>query len=656
MKTLLIGLLWCIAPASAWGEDFFRPLPDTKFTAQLKQEMFPTADGIIVIKEQSLNVHRSEVGYRGHDLVGLSMTQSVTLIGKVFNEAGVKRLGSFEYEYNEYFGDEIPAGFMARARVQKPDGTVIEMPKSDLSVVVSHTNNLGEPLARKALFKVPNLMPGDVVQIEYALTEPFTRAYSGIFYYQDRMPVLFSNLAVTCQARDDVRVFSFPPERVGPPKISQVATTLGSGETRFWSVKNLNAIPDEAHAPPFEDLSVMTAFIADQAFHEKTDWNLLAKNFWDEYLDKGSVKSSRVKELGFVPSGAPVTLERVDSLYTALRTSITLNAVNSVYPLVDELDKVFEKKSGDASDLAAVFYKILQDWNVDAKGVWLRDRRKGAFESTVPTVRWFDRIGVLVRVGPTEKLYDFDRAIPNHFSTPWFIKGITAMVIEKNGCRALTTPPSKPGDAWVRESHQLRFGQGFTVSDSMTTGGIGAPVEEWREDGYALKGSELQSYLQQVASANCMESVGNVHHSSLLDAGEVTVVVTGNSRATAAVIDSFVSIRPANHALKALRDELFAPGRTNQVVLDEPFAMTIDWTIRPPQGYRLAEVPKDTVLGGFSGGSGSLAYERTGDIARVTARLDLKTQIIAPSEYSSMMQLLAGLQKASEHAINFRKE
>lgn len=656
MRLAALLLTWFLAFSNALAQDWFRPLPDPKVGAQITQQSFPNVDGVIIVKEQLLNVHRTEVTYHGLDLTGLAMTRSTVLMAKVLNEAGVRRLGSFEYEYNEHFGDDIPSRFMARARVQKPDGSVVTMPESDVSIVVSHRTSDGQPLARKALFKVPDLMVGDVVQLEYVLTEPFVRAYSGIFYYQDRMPVLISNVAVTCQARDDVRTFSFPAQKIGEPKVSQMATTLGSGETRFWTVRNLNAIPQEPHAPPFEELSMLTAFVATEAFHEQTSWANLAKSYWDEYLDKGSVKNSRVKDLGFAPPAGPVSFERVDSLYTALRTAIVLNAVNSLYPLVDDLDEVFEKKGGDASDLAAIFYKILQDWKVDARGVWLRDRREGGFEETVPTVRWFDRIGVLVKAGGIERLYDFDRAIPSRFSTPWFLKGITALVIDGKGCRSMKTPPSTPGDAWIRESHDLTFGERFAVRDSMVTTGAGAPAEEWRENGYELKGAELQSYLQRVVSEKCMESAAGAHHSALLDEREVRVAVTGTSKATVATIDNFVSIRPVNQALKSLQEEFLAPGRTNAIVLDEPYSISMDWTIHHPQGYTLAEMPKDTVIQGFSGGQGSLVCTREGDDARLKLKLDLKSQVIPPNEYNSFMRLLVGLQRNTEQAVTFRKK
>jgi hypothetical protein len=650
MLLAVTAATWCPA------QEFFRNLPDPKFSAQLTQQAFPSVDGVIIFKEQSLKVHQAEVTYRGYDLVGLGMTHSTVLIAKVLNEAAVKRFGSFEYEYPERYGDEIRSGFMARARVQKPDGTVIVMPESDVSIVVSYRDNDGDPLARKALFKIPDLMVGDVVQLEYVLTEPFVRAYSGIFYYQDRMPVLFSNVAITCQARDNVRVFSFPPERVGEPTIAQIAKDLGAGETRYWSVKNLNAIPNEPHGPAFGDLSVMTAFVTDPAFHEQTTWDLLAKNYWNDYLDRGSVKSSRVEALGFGDPKGSVTREITDSLYTALRKAITLKPFNDVYPLVDLLDDVFKKKSGDASDLAAIFYKILTDWKVKCSGVWIRDKREGTVELTVPTLRWFDRIGVLVNVGGTEVLYDFDRAIPARFSPPWFLKGITVMVIDKKGARTMTIPQSKQGEAWIRESHSLTFDDRLSAHDSIVTSGSGSPIEEWRENCYTLKGTELTSYLQHVVADKCIAGAGDIRFSPIMDDREVRVTVVGGSTATATAIDKYVTVRPTNQIFQAYYEEMFRPTRTNPVVLDEPTLMTLEETIHHPSGYVLASVPNDTIMRGFPGGIGTLSYTKTGDDVTMTASVDLKSEIIDPRDYSSMMQLIIALQHGSEQGVTFRKK
>jgi len=37
---------------------------------------------------------------------------------------------------------------------------------------------------------------------------------------------------------------------------------------------------------------------------------------------------------------------------------------------------------------------------------WIRDRRKGVYEQAVPSTSWFDRLGVLVKIGTMEKVYD----------------------------------------------------------------------------------------------------------------------------------------------------------------------------------------------------------------------------------------------------------
>ncbi|HTY59978.1 MAG TPA: DUF3857 domain-containing protein, partial [Bacteroidota bacterium] len=193
------GLVLCALAAvlQVRAGNFLRQLPDAKLSAQITPEKFRNADAVIILKEQVLSVSGTSIMYRGEDLEGESMTQTTILLVKTFNQAGVARFGSFEYEYPERFGNEIKAGFACRARVQKPDGEVVEMPEGDVHILVSEEDSEGDPLARKAVFKIPNVDAGDVVQIEYTLTEPLARATSGLYYYSDVVPVLISNLMIT---------------------------------------------------------------------------------------------------------------------------------------------------------------------------------------------------------------------------------------------------------------------------------------------------------------------------------------------------------------------------------------------------------------------------------------------------------------------------
>ncbi len=660
MKTTATIVLACVLFVQGRAGDFLRNLPDAKFSAQLTQEKFRNSDAVIILKEQSLNINASEITWKGMDFSGISMTRTTVLLVKVFNESAIRRFGSFEYEYVERFGDEIKAGFACRARVQKPDGEVLEMPSSDIRVIVSEESSDGEPIARKALFKVPNLAAGDVVQLEYTLTEPLVRALSDIFYYNDRVPVLFSNLAITLPADDEIKIYSFPADRVGQPQVSQVSKSYGAGATYFWSLKSLNAIPREPYTYTFDDMSLMTAFVvnprADNGFRRITDWNFLADQFAGDYVNAGSVKGKRIEELGFTGDRPAMSFRLADSLYCALRHAITLKERNSIYPLTDDIDDVFTKKRGDASDAAYIFYRILREWKADARVGWIRDRREGMFETSVPSIAWFDRIGVLVRVGSDERMYDFDRSVAARYQVPVYLKSVTVPLLGGKVCEFRTIPPAGAGESSIRESHDLRFSASPDVRDSLVYACSGAPAEKFRAEVYDLRGTELRDHLKALAAERCLAGVDTLFHSAILDDPDIRLTYSGRSTSAVTPVADFLTVKLPNQALRGFRDEIFAAVRYNDVVMLAPLTISVTWRMHMPRGLTVRSVPADTTIRAVPGLSATVKCSRTDDGLSMQADLRFSEPVIPADSFSRLIKTIDGLLACCDQPIVLSKK
>ncbi len=660
MKTVILALLALSSYVHCRAEDFLRNLPDVKFCAQLTPEKFSNSDAVIILKEQSLSINAADISWRGVDFRGVTMTRTNVLLVKVFNNSGIRRFGSFEYEYTERFGDEIRAGFACRARVQKPDGEVVAMPGSDVRLIVSEQNSDGEPVARKAVFKVPNLSPGDVVQIEYTLTEPLARALSGIFYYNDRVPVLFSNLAITLPMDDEINVYSFPADRVGEPRISQVSKSYGAGQTYFWSLKSLNRIPKEAYTYAFDDMSLMTAFVvnprAENGYRRTTDWNFIAGEFCADYIDAGRVKGKRIVELGFQEDRPPLSMRLADSLYAALRHSIALKPVNSLYPLTEDIDEVFTKKRGDASDLSYIFYKILHEWKADVRVAWIRDKREGSYEPSVPSVWWFDRIGVLVKVGNEEKMYDFDRSVPARYQTPSYLKSVTVPLLGGKVCEHRTLPGASGGESRIREGHDFTLTEKGELDDSLVYSCSGSPAEEYRHDMFDLRGTELQDHLKSLATARCLTSVDALVSSPLLDDPEIRLTYNGRSRGTVAAVDAFLTVKLPNEALRGFREGIFSVARTNDFVLVDPLTITVTWRLHVPRAYAIHAAPSDTTIRGPKGMSATVRCSPAGDGLRMEAELKFTEGVIPADNFPRLIGALDGLLSSCERVIILAKK
>ncbi len=96
-----------------------------------------------------------------------------------------------------------------------------------------------------------------------------------IFYYHDQYPVLNSNLTINMDEKVKVDYLSFPPEKVGEPKVKRIGSNISS----FWVVKNLSEIPTEPFSRPFGDVSYMSTVINHPDESDGNGWRKLAKDY-----------------------------------------------------------------------------------------------------------------------------------------------------------------------------------------------------------------------------------------------------------------------------------------------------------------------------------------------------------------------------------------
>ncbi|HTY58798.1 MAG TPA: hypothetical protein VMF59_08260, partial [Bacteroidota bacterium] len=305
---------------------------------------------------------------------------------------------------------------------------------------------------------------------------------------------------------------------------------------------------------------------------------------------------------------------------------------------------------------AYIFYKILKDWKVDARPAWIRDKRKGTYEPTVPSIQWFNRLGVLVGVGPEEKLYDFDRSVPAHYTVPSYLKGITVPLLGEKSCEHRKLPsPAGPG-SYVRESHDLVFSDTQVLRDSLVYTCNGTPAEEFRSEVYDLKGKELRDHCISVATGRCLVAADTVLTSAILDDPEIRLTFSGRSKAGVAPVDAFLTVKLPNEALRVFREEIFTAVRYNDFVLIDPLVMSVSWRLHLPPGYVLRAGPSDTTIRAVKGLSAALHCTRVEDGLRMQADLKFTENVIPAEDFPGIIKVLDGLLTASEQAIVLAKK
>ena len=661
MKKRLGVLILFMIVSSALAVDFTRNLPNENMQKALTPENFKNMDAVIILKEQSFVIQDKEIERLNIRYKGSSISKSGIIIVKLFNEMGVKRYGTFEYEYPEYFGNIFPNVFQAKVRVLKPDQTIWTMDEDEVNIEVTHTTASGEPLARKALFKIPNLATDDILQIEYSCTENFSWSNSGIFYYNDRDFILYSNLYVTLPSKWDARYISFSEKAIGPPKIQQVSKQFGSGKTYFWSVRNLNGIPDEAYSFPFSEQSLMTAFLVERTSpnsKEYGNWENIAENFYEAHIKKGDIDNSNIEELGFSKNQQKLRMNFniIDSLYLSLRQNITLKKKNSIYPLANEISSVFKTGKGDASDLAYIMYKILKKWDQSVNIVWVRDKREGKFEFSVPTINWFDRLGVLVGIDGKEKLYDFDRSISNNYRDPWYLANTDVIVIQKDGyVRKTISTNSTLNENQKVECHHLKFDSLASYVDHVQVAYCGAFANQFRKNHYDREKTEIEKSISGKLRNECLSSIQHIEYNDFLNSDTVSVYADGFSAIKMDTLDSYLTLRLENYLLNDFKADFNNSNRRGHINFKFPFELRMEWAIEIPKGYTLKSELLNEIVNGPLDLKSYCQFVNKDNQLKITSRVLFPSTQIPVNYYSNIVDLLNKTSAVLNRDIIFEK-
>ena len=103
-------------------------------------------------------------------------------------------------------------------------------------------------------------------------------------------------------------------------------------------------------------------------------------------------------------------------------------------------------------------YKILAKWDYTPRIILIRDKRHGKYESFVPTLEWFDRLALLVKIDSVEKVYDFDPSIQNNYENPWFFNSVQFFVVDEDkGFNKDFSFATTPDKNTVIEKHTLKI-------------------------------------------------------------------------------------------------------------------------------------------------------------------------------------------------------
>jgi len=329
-----------------------------------------------------------------------------------------------------------------------------------------------------------------------------------------------------------------------------------------------------------------------------------------------------------------------DALYTALRKRFVLNGMTGIAPNAENLKTIFKSSRGGSSDLAYIMLRILRDNDFSARPALIRDRREGGFSKDIPTLGWFDRLGVWVSIGGKERLFDFDEAVPYGYRLPWFLQGVEVLVIDKNAYEFKSAgAPSTAADNTIQEEHRLGFGDNGAIRDRVVLTLNGMPAERYRSARYDMDATSLTKSEKDRFSA-IMDKVDEAVANDFRQEETVVVTAGGTLKNPVEEVESLLTFKLPNISLTAWRDDLFSSLRFSDLDFRAPFRFRFRYSVSLPAGYTVKGQLVDRTLHGANEMTAAVSYNLEGGTLQVEMVVMIPHRTLPKAAYPELMKFL----------------
>ncbi|HET9451797.1 MAG TPA: DUF3857 domain-containing protein, partial [Aggregicoccus sp.] len=391
-------------------------------------DAFANEDAVLVVDSTFVRVQRS----------GLSSTQHQLAV-KVLNTRGLNAFRSYPVTYSP---DRQEVRIL-RARITKPDGTVVEgYSESERSINDPQSSMYYDVRAKVLGFS--GLAVGDLLELEYRLDDTaqdnlLSDYWGSVDSVQTTYPKVRYQFLVEMP---EARPLYWNQQELGGVTHSREALAQGRVLYR-WSAKSVSKIIPEPSMPGWAEVATQ--------LHVSTykSWEQVGRYYWGLVRDQLTPNEELRRTVEQVLTG----VDRKDEL-AVVRAIYNFVVTNTRYVALEfgihgykpyRVDRVLSRRFGDCKDKASLIHAMLKVAGVDSRLVLLRMRNLGALSGEPASLAAFNHAIAYV---PKFDLY-LDGTAEFHGASelPSADRVANVLIVEPGGeSRFLTTPEARAED------------------------------------------------------------------------------------------------------------------------------------------------------------------------------------------------------------------
>jgi hypothetical protein len=419
---------------------------------------------------------------------------------KVFTDRGRESQSKIDLPYGNLFGGEIKIQDIA-ARTIKPDGSIVELKKSD---VFERTIVKISGLKVKARsFAMPAVEPGCIIEYRWREVRVKRDANYLRLQFQRDIPVQ--------RVQYLIKPYEYPGASFNSITLHGRSSPWVKEKNGFYSttMTNMPAMVEESRMPPEDQVKTWML-----VYYQRGDARVDAAKYWLDvgrtyYEDKkGLIKpNDDVKKMAaMLTAEAKTDDEKLAALFAFCRDKIK-NVTNDASGVTaEERVKMKENNSpadtlkramGTGGDIDLLFAALATAAGFDARIVLAPDRGDLFFDKALPNAYFIDPQNIAVNVGGTWKFFN-----PGYNYIPfgmlrWQEEGEQALITDPKQPVWVDTPISAPDKSRVQRKAKLKLTDDGSVEGDITVEYTGHFAIERKEDMDDNSDSEREASLRE---------------------------------------------------------------------------------------------------------------------------------------------------------------
>jgi tetratricopeptide (TPR) repeat protein len=536
-----------------------------------------------------------------------------------------------------------------RSSVLHPDGSVEEAAGRFTVPIVEEQYRLYYDDANE-IIEMPSLKPGDIVDIQYKLSDAgvrnmFERHYGNVVSLQSLYPRIFFRYAII--ADKAVKLHEDTP---GWPGLKH-GTKEGDGTvTTSWEASRIPPIIPEPEMPPVQELTPLIRVSTFGTWEEfGTWWWALASP--QMVVDK-AIKE-KVKEL---VKGKKKEEEKIAAVFDwVIRSTRYVGLEFGIHGFKPyRTTEVVSRGFGDCKDKATLLYVMLEEAGVDAAIALVRTRGSGNLPSSFPFQFLFDHAIAAV---PSRNLY-LDGTVDylGYQTLPSGDQDVFSLLLSEGKVETRQTPVMPAQDTRQEITIELALDAG---GDAVIAGKVlaaGAVTSHYR-DTYQTTGTRKERLEEELAGIFPGVSVLSHDFKGLEDfSQDVQVEFTASVPGLAMVSQSQMQLTamPSYNLSKTYASR---SKRTYPVLIGQPRVFIDHYVVKAPEGMTFSSLPSTVMVGSKPDG-----YFFTFAVTKVEsstiemeAILEISTFRIEPDGYAAFREFCRKVDEATSQRIHIEK-